>query len=260
MAALQVLRTLASSGTPPPCTVTLVADWAHEEGARFGRSLFGSSAVVVTSSTWTSCATCRDAGGEAARGCRSRAHGVELDRASEAQARLQDVAAYLELHIEQGPVLESENLAARRRARDGGSGAAPRDPSRARPAHAGSTPIPVIGATRSWPPRGFALELREDPALPPRRRVHGRTRRLHLCPRASSRRSPAAPLIPRSTSATSTQDTLARMLDPRQGRRRSLTAARRGLPPSSGSACGRSRRSRSTRTLIEDRAGGLPAR
>ena len=46
MAALETLRSIAEQGTPP-CTVTLV-DWADEEGARFGRSLFGSSAVCGT--------------------------------------------------------------------------------------------------------------------------------------------------------------------------------------------------------------------
>src|SRR5262245_4206202 len=43
LAGLEVLRRIASQGTPP-VTVRLV-DWADEEGARFGRSLFGSSAV-----------------------------------------------------------------------------------------------------------------------------------------------------------------------------------------------------------------------
>ena len=38
------------------------------------------------------------------------AHGVELDRALEARKQLEHAAAYLELHIEQGPVLESLDL------------------------------------------------------------------------------------------------------------------------------------------------------
>jgi N-carbamoyl-L-amino-acid hydrolase len=38
------------------------------------------------------------------------AHGVELDRALEARKQLEGAAAYLELHIEQGPVLESLDL------------------------------------------------------------------------------------------------------------------------------------------------------
>ena len=41
LGALEVLRAIAEAGTPP-CTVTLI-DFADEEGARFGRSLFGSS-------------------------------------------------------------------------------------------------------------------------------------------------------------------------------------------------------------------------
>jgi N-carbamoyl-L-amino-acid hydrolase len=39
-----------------------------------------------------------------------REHGVDLDRAKESGRQLQDAAAYLELHIEQGPVLESMDL------------------------------------------------------------------------------------------------------------------------------------------------------
>ena len=42
-----VLRALAAAGTPPPVEVRLV-DWADEEGARFGRSLLGSSAAAGT--------------------------------------------------------------------------------------------------------------------------------------------------------------------------------------------------------------------
>src|SRR3954447_24270702 len=46
VAGLEVLRRVAAEGTPP-VTVRLV-DWADEEGARFGRSLFGSSAASGT--------------------------------------------------------------------------------------------------------------------------------------------------------------------------------------------------------------------
>ena len=108
MGALETLRTLAEAGTPP-CTVTLV-DWADEEGARFGRSLFGSSAVAGTLDP-DAVRDLRDAGGTRLEDALA-AHGVDLDRASEAGARLRDVRAYLELHIEQGPVLESLGAAA----------------------------------------------------------------------------------------------------------------------------------------------------
>jgi hydantoinase/carbamoylase family amidase len=97
-AALEVLRTAAR----PPVTLRLV-DWADEEG-RFGRSLFGSSAVAGTLDI------------ELVRDLRDRdgvrledGVGIDLRRAGEARARLDGVRAYLELHIEQGPVLESQD-------------------------------------------------------------------------------------------------------------------------------------------------------
>ena len=46
MAGVEILRRIASQyGGRPPVTVRLV-DWADEEGARFGKSLFGSSACA----------------------------------------------------------------------------------------------------------------------------------------------------------------------------------------------------------------------
>jgi len=45
LAGLEVMRRIASEGTPP-VTVRLV-DWADEEGARFGRSLLGSSVTTM---------------------------------------------------------------------------------------------------------------------------------------------------------------------------------------------------------------------
>lgn len=106
LAGLEVLRRIASEGTPP-VTVRLV-DWADEEGARFGRSLFGSSAASGTLNP------------DEVRGLSDRdgikwpdalaQHGVDLDRAKEAGQQLANAAAYLELHIEQGPVLESIDL------------------------------------------------------------------------------------------------------------------------------------------------------
>jgi N-carbamoyl-L-amino-acid hydrolase len=101
MAALETLRTIAAAGTPP-CTVTLV-DWADEEGARFGRSLFGSSAACGTLDP-AAVRDLRDAGGERLADVLAR-HGVDVETASAAGSRLADVRAYLELHIEQGPVL-----------------------------------------------------------------------------------------------------------------------------------------------------------
>jgi N-carbamoyl-L-amino-acid hydrolase len=107
MAGVEVLRRIAAEGEPP-VTVRLV-NWADEEGARFGRSLFGSSAAAGTMADQDELRTRKDAEGNALPDVLAR-HGVDLDRALEARRQLENAAAYLELHIEQGPVLESLEL------------------------------------------------------------------------------------------------------------------------------------------------------
>jgi hydantoinase/carbamoylase family amidase len=107
MGALETLRAVAEAGTPP-CTVTLV-DFADEEGARFSRSLLGSSAVAGTLDP-AAVRDLRDSGGVRLADALA-AYGVDIERAPAAAARLHDVRAYLELHIEQGPVLEGLGLA-----------------------------------------------------------------------------------------------------------------------------------------------------
>jgi beta-ureidopropionase / N-carbamoyl-L-amino-acid hydrolase len=107
VAGAEVLRRIAEEGEPP-LTVRLV-NWADEEGARFGRSLFGSSAAAGSMADQDELRSRLDAGGKALPEVLS-AHGVDLDRALEARSRLDGAAAYLELHIEQGPVLEALDL------------------------------------------------------------------------------------------------------------------------------------------------------
>jgi hydantoinase/carbamoylase family amidase len=109
MGALGVLRAWATSGASPPRTLALV-DWADEEGARFGRSLFGSSAVAGTFDP-AELSGARDADGRLAPGVLAE-NGVELDRVLESRSRLERIGSYLELHIEQGPVLEAERIKA----------------------------------------------------------------------------------------------------------------------------------------------------
>jgi beta-ureidopropionase / N-carbamoyl-L-amino-acid hydrolase len=155
LAGLEVMRALAA-GEPPSRSVVLI-DWADEEGARFGHSLLGSSAAAGLLDV------------EAARGLSDRdgvaladalaEHEVELERMPDAAEERPELAAYLELHIEQGPVLEREGLplaavrgcfgVRRERVRFGGESA-----------HAGATPLelrhdPVLAAAR------FALAARE---------------------------------------------------------------------------------------------------
>ncbi|HEX4772801.1 MAG TPA: Zn-dependent hydrolase [Bryobacteraceae bacterium] len=108
LAGLEVLRQFASEfNSKPPLTVRLV-DWADEEGARFGRSLLGSSAFAGTQ-TIEADRVRTDRDGirleDALRRC-----GVDIDRFSEAARERENAAAYLELHIEQGPVLERLGL------------------------------------------------------------------------------------------------------------------------------------------------------
>jgi hydantoinase/carbamoylase family amidase len=107
LAAVEVLRRIAGDGTPP-VTVRLVS-WADEEGARFGRSLFGSSAAAGSMSDQDELRELRDRDGVGLPEA-LHAHGVDLNGATEARAQLEEAAAYLELHIEQGPVLESLDL------------------------------------------------------------------------------------------------------------------------------------------------------
>lgn len=106
LAGLEVLRRFAAQGAPP-VTIRLV-DWADEEGARFGRSLLGSSACAGTlDPNLERNRTDRD--GVRLADALARC-GVDIDRMGEARAELTNAAAYLELHIEQGPVLESLGL------------------------------------------------------------------------------------------------------------------------------------------------------
>jgi allantoate deiminase len=106
LAALEALRMHA--GAAPPVTLRLI-DWADEEGARFGRSLLGSSAAAGTLDI-ADVRELKDRQGTKLVDA-LRENGVALDRVLDAHRELKtiDARAYLELHIEQGPVLESMN-------------------------------------------------------------------------------------------------------------------------------------------------------
>ena len=108
LASLEVARSLVEDiAGRPPITVRVV-DWADEEGARFGRSLFGSSAFAGAQTI------------EADRGRTDRdgvrledalkTCGIDIEAIGTAASEQKDAVAYLELHIEQGPVLEAMGL------------------------------------------------------------------------------------------------------------------------------------------------------
>jgi hydantoinase/carbamoylase family amidase len=103
--AVEVFRSLAPQKRP--VTLRLV-DWADEEGARFGRSLFGSGAAARSLKP-DDVRNLKDKDGVTLSDALAE-HGVELDRVNEANEQLRTAVAYLELHIEQGPVLERMDL------------------------------------------------------------------------------------------------------------------------------------------------------
>ncbi|CAA9463681.1 MAG: Acetylornithine deacetylase/Succinyl-diaminopimelate desuccinylase and related deacylases [uncultured Rubrobacteraceae bacterium] len=155
--ALEVMRALAPQRRP--VTLRLV-DWADEEGARFGRSLFGSGSAAGALKP-DDVRNLKDRDGTALPDA-LREHGVDLDRANDAGRQLENAVAYLELHIEQGPVLERMDLplgvvlgtfgVERHAVRFTGQHA-----------HSGSTPMDVrrdafVAAARS------AVEFRDDAA------------------------------------------------------------------------------------------------
>ena len=155
LAGIEVLRALADE--PRPLTLKLVS-WADEEGARFGRSLLGSSAAAGTLEA-DSVRGLTDRDGTALPDA-LREHGVDLDRALDARTALDGAAAYVELHIEQGPVLEQLDLPLGAVL---GTFGVERHAVRftGQHAHAGSTPMEVrhdafLAAARS------ALAFRED--------------------------------------------------------------------------------------------------
>jgi allantoate deiminase len=155
IAGLEVLRALAPEERP--LTLKLVS-WADEEGARFGRSLFGSSATSGTLDP-DSVRGLTDRDGVALPDA-LREHGVDLDNALDARRSLEGAVAYLELHIEQGPVLERLDLPLGAVL---GTFGVERHAVRftGQHAHAGSTPMDVrhdafLAAARS------ALAFRED--------------------------------------------------------------------------------------------------
>jgi N-carbamoyl-L-amino-acid hydrolase len=109
LAGVEVLRRISAQYHGKPPVTVRVVDWADEEGARFGKSLFGSSA----------CSGSLDI--EEARGLVDkdgitlpnalREVGIDFEKAKDCGKELQNAAAYLELHIEQGPVLLDKGLA-----------------------------------------------------------------------------------------------------------------------------------------------------
>ncbi len=106
--ALEVLAGIArDTNGRPPFTVRLV-DWADEEGARFGRSLFGSSAFAGTHSIAADRSR-TDRDGVTLEAALAACN-IDINQIGDAARERENISAYLELHIEQGPVLERLGL------------------------------------------------------------------------------------------------------------------------------------------------------
>jgi N-carbamoyl-L-amino-acid hydrolase len=105
LAGLECLRTVAASGARPARALE-VAAFTDEEGRFYG--FFGSRALTGSLDR-TLAERLADPSGLALREAMRRA-GFDLGRAPEARRDPGEIAAYVELHIEQGPWLEAEDV------------------------------------------------------------------------------------------------------------------------------------------------------
>jgi allantoate deiminase len=106
IAAIECVRTLRLRGRRLPFAVEAIG-FADEEGTRFNATLLGSRAAAGTFRPEVLDAVDKD--GVSMREAMRR-FGLDPDRIADAAKRREDVLAYAELHIEQGPVLEAEGL------------------------------------------------------------------------------------------------------------------------------------------------------
>ena len=103
LAGVEILRRINAQCHGRPAVTVRLVDWADEEGARFGKSLFGSSACSGNLDL-DEARQLRDRDGIRLPDA-LREHGVDLETVKASHRELAHAAAYLELHIEQGPVL-----------------------------------------------------------------------------------------------------------------------------------------------------------
>lgn len=107
VSAIDCVRSLNQRAIRLPFAIEVVG-FVDEEGARFQTTCMGSRALA---GTFDSTLLERHDGDGISMAEAMRRFGLDPDRIGDAARNPEDVAAYLELHIEQGPVLESEGLA-----------------------------------------------------------------------------------------------------------------------------------------------------
>jgi allantoate deiminase len=106
VAAIECVHALNARGKRLPFAIEIIG-FADEEGTRFNATLLGSRAVAgtfkpeVLDNVDTDGTSMREA---------MRAFGLDPGKIGAAAHRREDILAYAELHIEQGPVLEAEGL------------------------------------------------------------------------------------------------------------------------------------------------------
>ena len=103
MAGIEILRRISAQYQGKPPVTVRVVDWADEEGARFGKSLFGSSACSGNLDM-NEARALKDKEGVTLPDALKQ-HDIDFERVKDCGKELRNAAAYLELHIEQGPVL-----------------------------------------------------------------------------------------------------------------------------------------------------------
>lgn len=107
LTALEVVEYLSRHNLQLAQAIEIVG-FGDEEGTRFGITLLGSRGLT---GTWPeSWLACEDAAGISVAQALVNA-GFDPSRIRSAERSPEEFSAYLELHIEQGPVLEEENLA-----------------------------------------------------------------------------------------------------------------------------------------------------
>jgi allantoate deiminase len=107
VSAIACVAELAAAGTRLPFAIEIVG-FADEEGTRFGATLLGSRALAGTFDASVLARTDPDGVTMAEALVR---FGLDPAQIASAARRREDFLGYVELHIEQGPVLEAEGLA-----------------------------------------------------------------------------------------------------------------------------------------------------
>ncbi len=106
VAAIACIEQLNRDGLRPDFAIEVIG-FSDEEGVRFGTTMMGSRAVAGTFDP--SVLGCADVAGIAMSDA-LRAFGLDPGATGGAARRRDEILAYVELHIEQGPVLEAQGL------------------------------------------------------------------------------------------------------------------------------------------------------